>query len=132
MRSERITRSTFEEIRKQPREDPGILAGTSCLILKVRELAAQGALILAGVSRFPGCTACLVGCFILGLKRGGFQGGAIFTGVFFALLRSNAGLWDKPRKRLKRVNRRAWAQMPIKPRGWRDGWRSSQGSAARH
>ena len=43
----------------------------------------------------------LVG-FVLGPDAGGFLGGAIFTGVIFALLMSNAGgLWDNAKSTLK-------------------------------
>ena len=99
-----VTRNAFkmiEEIRRQFRERPGILAGTevpdynSCV-----GLAAQGALsslvlpaLLAIV--FP----LLVGTVLGPEALGGFLGGSIFTGVVFALLMANSGgLWDNAKK----------------------------------
>ena len=99
-----VTSNAFkmiEEIRRQFRERPGILAGTqtpdyaACV-----GLAAQGALtslvlpaLLAVV--FP----ILVGIILGPEALGGFLGGSIFTGVVFALLMANAGgLWDNAKK----------------------------------
>lgn len=99
-----VTRNAFQmikEIRRQFEERPGILAGTelpdyaTCV-----GLAAQGALtslvlpaLLAVV--FP----ILVGIVLGPEPLGGFLGGAIFTGVIFALLMANAGgLWDNAKK----------------------------------
>jgi K(+)-stimulated pyrophosphate-energized sodium pump len=91
----------IEEIRRQVREIPGLLEGTtdpdyaSCV-----RIASQGALWeLVG----PGLLAFLaplsVG-FILGPEAlGGFLGGSIFVGVIFALFMANAGgLWDNAKK----------------------------------
>jgi K(+)-stimulated pyrophosphate-energized sodium pump len=99
-----VTSNAFdmiEEVRKQFREHPGILAGTekpdyaSCV-----GLAAQGALTsLVGPAFLAVVLPLLIG-FILGPEAlGAFLGGSIFTGVLFALLMSNAGgLWDNAKK----------------------------------
>ncbi len=99
-----VTRNAFsmiEEIRRQFREMPGILAGTqkpdyaTCV-----GLAAQGALnALIGPAFLAVVLPLLVG-FLLGPEAlGGFLGGSIITGVVFALLMSNAGgLWDNAKK----------------------------------
>jgi K(+)-stimulated pyrophosphate-energized sodium pump len=99
-----VTHNAFdmiEEIRDQFRENPGILAGTSKPdYAKCVSLAAQGALSsLIGPAFLAIGLPLLVG-FILGPDAlGGFLGGAIFTGVIFALLMSNAGgLWDNAKK----------------------------------
>lgn len=99
-----VTHNAFdmiEEIRRQFRERPGILAGTEkpdydrCV-----GLAAQGALSSLMTPAFLAVGLPLVVGFILGPDAlGGFLGGAIFTGVIFALFMSNAGgLWDNTKK----------------------------------
>jgi len=99
-----VTNNAFdmiEEIRKQFREEPGILAGKVLPDYKTCvALAAQGALTsLVGPAFLAVGLPLLVG-FVLGADAlGGFLGGAIFTGVIFALLMSNAGgLWDNAKK----------------------------------
>jgi K(+)-stimulated pyrophosphate-energized sodium pump len=97
----------IEEIRRQVREIPGLLAGTadpdyaSCV-----RIASQGALWeLIG----PGLLAFLaplgVG-FILGPEAlAGFLGGSIFVGVIFALFMANSGgLWDNAKKYIEDGN----------------------------
>ncbi len=99
-----VTHNAFdmiEEVRRQFREHPGILAGTekpdyaTCV-----GLAAQGALSSLVLPAFLAVGLPLLVGFILGPDAlGGFLGGAIFTGVLFALLMSNAGgLWDNAKK----------------------------------
>ena len=99
-----VTHNAFdmiEEIRRQFREDPGILAGTSkpdyatCV-----GLAAQGALTSLIIPAFLAVGLPLLIGFLLGPNAlGGFLGGSIFTGVIFALLMANAGgLWDNAKK----------------------------------
>jgi K(+)-stimulated pyrophosphate-energized sodium pump len=99
-----VTQNAFEmiaEIRRQFREKPGILAGTeppdyaSCVAL-----AAQGALSSLVLPAFLAVLLPLFIGFVLGPEAlGAFLGGAIFTGVIFALLMSNAGgLWDNAKK----------------------------------
>ncbi len=99
-----VTHNAFdmiEEVRRQFREEPGILAGTHkpnyerCV-----SLAAEGALSSLILPAFLAVGLPLLVGFILGPNAlGGFLGGAIFTGVIFALLMSNAGgLWDNAKK----------------------------------
>ena len=99
-----VTHNAFdmiEEIRRQFKDRPGILAGTekpdyaSCV-----DLAAQGALSSLVLPAFLAVGLPLLVGFLLGPDAlGGFLGGAIFTGVIFALLMSNAGgLWDNAKK----------------------------------
>jgi K(+)-stimulated pyrophosphate-energized sodium pump len=91
----------IEEIRRQFRDDPGILAGTSkpdydtCV-----SLAAQGALSALILPAFLAVGLPLLIGFVLGPNAlGGFLGGSIFTGVIFALFMANAGgLWDNAKK----------------------------------
>ncbi|MCG2770263.1 MAG: sodium-translocating pyrophosphatase [Chloroflexota bacterium] len=99
-----VTKNAFKmiaEIRRQFRERPGILAGTerpdynTCV-----SLAAQGALSSLVLPALLAIVVPLLVGFILGPEAlGGFLGGAIFTGVVFALFMSNAGgLWDNAKK----------------------------------
>jgi len=91
----------IEEIRRQFKEKPGILAGTeqpdyaTCV-----GLAAHGALTSLILPAFLSVGLPLLIGFILGPNAlGGFLGGSIFTGVIFALLMANAGgLWDNAKK----------------------------------
>ena len=99
-----VTHNAFdmiEEIRGQFRDNPGILAGTSLPdYAKCVGLAAQGALSSLVIPAFLAVGLPLLVGFILGPNAlGGFLGGAIFTGVIFALFMSNAGgLWDNAKK----------------------------------
>lgn len=99
-----VTHNAFdmiEEIRRQFNEKPGILAGTEdpdydrCV-----GLAAHGALSSLLLPAFLAVGFPLIVGFMLGPDAlGGFLGGAIFTGVIFALLMANAGgLWDNAKK----------------------------------
>ena len=99
-----VTNGAFnmiEEIRRQFRERPGILAGTeqpdynACV-----DLAARGALSALVLPAFLAVGLPLLVGFILGPDAlGGFLGGSIFTGVILALLMANAGgLWDNAKK----------------------------------
>jgi len=99
-----VTKNAFsmiEEIRRQFREDPGILAGTTkpdyatCV-----GLAAHGALSSLILPAFLAVGLPLIIGFVLGPNAlGGFLGGSIFTGVIFALFMANAGgLWDNAKK----------------------------------
>jgi K(+)-stimulated pyrophosphate-energized sodium pump len=99
-----VTHNAFdmiEEIRGQFRDDPGIMAGTSLPdYAKCVGLAAQGALSSLILPAFLAVGLPLLVGFILGPNAlGGFLGGAIFTGVIFALFMANAGgLWDNAKK----------------------------------
>lgn len=99
-----VTHNAFdmiEEIRRQFREKPGILAGTELPdYARGVSMAASGALTSLVIPAFLAVGLPLVVGFLLGPDAlGGFLGGAIFTGVIFALLMSNAGgLWDNSKK----------------------------------
>ena len=99
-----VTENAFEmieEIRRQFREEPGILNGTvkpdyhTCV-----SLAAHGALSSLILPAFLAVGLPLLVGFVLGPNAlGGFLGGSIFTGVIFALFMANAGgLWDNAKK----------------------------------
>jgi len=99
-----VTHNAFdmiEEIRRQFREKPGILAGTetpdyaTCV-----GLASQGALSSLILPAFLAVGLPLLIGFVLGPNAlGGFLGGSIFTGVIFALFMANSGgLWDNAKK----------------------------------
>jgi len=99
-----VTHNAFdmiEEVRRQFREEPGILAGTHKPdYARCVSLAAEGALSSLILPAFLAVGLPLLVGFVLGPDAlGGFLGGAIFTGVIFALLMSNAGgLWDNAKK----------------------------------
>ncbi len=99
-----VTHNAFdmiEEIRRQFREKPGILAGkempdyNTCV-----GLAAQGALQSLVLPAFVAVGLPLLVGFLLGPNAlGGFLGGSIFTGIVLAMLMTNAGgLWDNAKK----------------------------------
>lgn len=105
-----VTRNAFTmigEIRRQFKNDPGILAGTSdpdyrtCI-----SIASSGALKSLILPALLAVLLPLAVGFILGpAALGGFLGGSIFTGVVFALLMSNAGgLWDNAKKYIEAGN----------------------------
>lgn len=99
-----VTRNAFkmiEEIRDQFKRDPGILAGTSLPDYKTCvSLAAQGALTSLILPAFLAVILPLIVGMVLGPEAlGAFLGGAIVTGIIFALLMANAGgLWDNAKK----------------------------------
>jgi K(+)-stimulated pyrophosphate-energized sodium pump len=99
-----VTHNAFdmiEEIRRQFREEPGILQGKVIPDYKrCVSLAAEGALSSLVLPAFLAVGLPLLVGFILGPDAlGGFLGGAIFTGVIFALFMANAGgLWDNAKK----------------------------------
>jgi K(+)-stimulated pyrophosphate-energized sodium pump len=97
----------IEEVRRQFRERPGILAGTekpdyaTCV-----DLAAQGSLSSLLWPAFLAVGLPLIVGFLLGPNAlGGFLGGSIFTGVIFGLFMANAGgLWDNAKKFIEAGN----------------------------
>jgi K(+)-stimulated pyrophosphate-energized sodium pump len=99
-----VTKGAFgmiEEIRRQFKADPGILAGTSLPDYnRCVSMAADGALTSLILPAFLAVGFPLTVGFVLGPDAlGGFLGGAIFTGVIFALLMANSGgLWDNAKK----------------------------------
>jgi len=90
-----------EEIRRQFRENPGIMEGTSKPdYARCVDIATKGALrelILPGVLAI--ITPLIVG-FLLGpAALAAFLAGSIVTGIIFALLMANAGgTWDNAKK----------------------------------
>ena len=99
-----VTKNAFamiEEIRRQFREEPGIMKGTvrpdynRCI-----SMAASGALTSLIVPAIIAIIFPLIVGFVMGPKGlTGFLGGSIITGVIFALFMSNAGgLWDNSKK----------------------------------
>jgi len=105
-----VTHNAFdmiEEIRRQFREHPGILAGTeepdyvTCV-----SMASQDALSALVIPAFLAVALPLLVGFIMGAEAlGAFLGGAIFTGIIFALLMANAGgLWDNAKKYIESGN----------------------------
>ena len=105
-----VTRNAFTmigEIRRQFKADPGILAGTSTPDYKTCiGIASSGALKALALPAVLAVALPLAVGFVLGpAALGGFLGGAIFTGVVFALLMSNAGgLWDNAKKYIEAGN----------------------------
>lgn len=99
-----VTHNAFdmiEEIRRQFREDPGILAGTSLPdYVTCVSMASHNALQALILPAFLAVLLPLIVGFLMGPEAlGGFLGGAIFTGIIFALLMANAGgLWDNAKK----------------------------------
>lgn len=105
-----VTRNAFTmiaEIRRQFKADPGILAGTSTPDYRTCiGIASSGALKALALPALLAVALPLLVGFVLGPGAlGGFLGGAIFTGVVFALLMSNAGgLWDNAKKYIEAGN----------------------------
>ena len=129
-----VTHNAFdmiEEIRRQFREEPGILAGKVLPDYKTCvALAAQGALSSLVLPAFLAVGLPLLVGFVLGPDAlGGFLGGAIFTGVIFALLMSQRGRPVGQRQEIHR-DRPVWRcglGSAQSGRGGRHGWRSLQG-----
>ena len=105
-----VTKNAFkmiEEIRRQFREMPGILLGTTdpdyntCV-----GLASEGALKALILPAMLAVVSPLLVGFILGpAALGGFLGGAIFVGIVFALFMANSGgLWDNAKKYVEAGN----------------------------
>jgi K(+)-stimulated pyrophosphate-energized sodium pump len=105
-----VTRNAFtmiEEIRRQFKAKPGILAGTELPdYSRCVGIASSGALRALVVPALLAIVSPLIVGFIMGPRAlGGFLGGSIFTGVVFALLMSNAGgLWDNAKKYIEAGN----------------------------
>lgn len=93
--------SMIEEVRRQFREDPGILKGTSrpdyksCV--RISTTSALHQMLLPGILAAIG--PVLIG-LLLGVEAlGGMLAGALLTGVLMAIFMSNAGgAWDNAKK----------------------------------
>ncbi|HZT44288.1 MAG TPA: sodium-translocating pyrophosphatase [Chthonomonadaceae bacterium] len=101
----------IEEVRRQFRNDPGIMAGTSkpdyARCVAISTAAAQKELLGPGILAI--CLPILVG-FGLGFRSpdrgaaalGGYLAGAIVTGQLMAVLLSNSGgAWDNAKKKIE-------------------------------
>src|SRR5581483_6569926 len=101
----------IEEVRRQFRADPGIMAGTSkpdyARCVAISTAAAQKELLGPGILAIA--LPILVG-FGLGFRRpdvgaaalGGYLAGAIISGQLMAVLLSNAGgAWDNAKKKIE-------------------------------
>jgi len=90
-----------EEIRRQFKENPGIMEGKSKPdYARCVDIATKGALkelILPGVLAI--ITPLAVGFFLGPTALAGFLAGSIITGIIFALLMANSGgMWDNAKK----------------------------------
>ncbi|HNT75813.1 MAG TPA: sodium-translocating pyrophosphatase [Anaerolineae bacterium] len=105
-----VTHNAFdmiEEIRRQFREEPGILKGTvEPDYVKCVSLASQDALKALILPAFLAVLLPLIVGFLMGPESlGAFLGGAIVTGILFALLMANAGgTWDNAKKYIESGN----------------------------
>jgi K(+)-stimulated pyrophosphate-energized sodium pump len=90
-----------EEVRRQFRENPGIMDGTvkpdSARCVAISTDAALREMILPGITAIV--SPVLVGYFLGVEALGGFLAGATVTGVLMALFMANAGgAWDNAKK----------------------------------
>ncbi len=98
---ERNSERMIEEIRRQFREDPGILEGTSTPDYdKCIEIATSGAIRELMPGTLLAIIVTIATGVILGLEAlAGFLGGAVLSGLIMALLMGNAGgAWDNTKK----------------------------------
>ncbi len=90
-----------EEVRRQFKEIPGLLAGTAKPdYARCVDIATKGALKELILPCVLAVVSPLIVGFILGVQAlGAFLAGSIFTGIIFALLMSNSGgMWDNAKK----------------------------------
>ena len=103
----RAAQKMIDEVRRQFREIPGIMEGTTppdtnrCV--DIATTAALKRMILPGVSAVV--APVLVGMLIGPAALGGFLAGATLVGVVLGLLMANAGgAWDNAKKYIERGN----------------------------
>ena len=99
--------SMIEEVRRQFREDPGILEGTSrpdyktCVGISTQ--AALREMLLPGI--LAAAAPVAVGLLLGAEALGGMLAGALVTGVMMAIFMSNAGgAWDNAKKYIEEGN----------------------------
>ena len=99
--------SMIEEVRRQFREDPGILQGTNRPDYKtcvgISTIAALREMIIPGISA---AAAPIAIGLLLGVEAlGGLLAGALVTGVLLAIFMSNSGgAWDNAKKYIEGGN----------------------------
>lgn len=103
----RAARQMIEEVRRQFREDPGIMAGTSnpdyerCVDISTR--AALKEMIIPGLMAIIAPLA--VGLVLGAAALGGLLAGALAAGVLLAIMMANAGgAWDNAKKHIEEGN----------------------------
>jgi len=97
----------INEIRRQFREEPGIMEGTvppdTNRCVEIATTAALKRMVVPGVSAVV--APIIVGIFIGPQALGGFLAGATLTGVVLGLFMANAGgAWDNGKKYIERGN----------------------------
>ncbi len=99
--------SMIEEVRRQFREDPGILAGTSrpdyktCVGISTQ--AALREMLLPGI--LAAAAPVAIGLLLGAEALGGMLAGALVTGVLMAIFMSNSGgAWDNAKKYIEEGN----------------------------
>ncbi|MBD3172305.1 sodium-translocating pyrophosphatase [Candidatus Bathyarchaeota archaeon] len=93
----------IEEVRRQFKEIPGLLAGDPDAVAdygKCIDIATAGALKELMPATVTSIAVTLIIGFVFGVEAlGGYLAGCIFSGLVFALLMSNSGgLWDNAKK----------------------------------
>ena len=102
-----VSRAAFqlvEEVRRQFREIPGIMAGTGkpdyAKCVEIATAAAQKELLGPGILAI--CLPILVGFGLGAPALGGYLAGAIVTGQLMAVLLANSGgAWDNAKKKIE-------------------------------
>jgi K(+)-stimulated pyrophosphate-energized sodium pump len=99
----------IEEVRRQFKEIPGLLAGDPDAVAdygKCIDIATAGALKELMPATVTSIAVTLIIGFVFGVEAlGGYLAGCIFSGLVFALLMSNAGgLWDNAKKYIEDGN----------------------------